>query len=158
MFDKIIKIYSYLYSKLNNYQGFILKPTDSQKKQIDNFIVSIGEKSDNWIFDFLLFQFYRYHDIETKFGKGIIQLNWVIGNKALIKWQKASKEELYYVDLFRRERGLKNPLIVPMKHRLSDSYYDNIRDKGDLFVCKDLSLFDKEKCLVCKNFNICEKL
>ena len=106
MLDKIIKTYSYLYSKVNNQKDYTLVPSKLQVKQINNFIELVGERTDNWIFDFLLFQFNRYIDLETRFGKGIIPINWVIGKSAFNKWQKTTKEQLYYVDLFRKKYNL----------------------------------------------------
>lgn len=160
-FKVVCKMYEYFFIEVSGYNNFEFKPKGSQIKQIENFVKKKeNEIATNWLYDFFSYQFGRYYDKKTRFGTGIVQLNWVIGDKALLKYKNRSEEELYYTNIFIKKFKLKNPLIKKEKLFLSDEYFNKIRKIKNIFRCFGLTLYDPKNkiCTFCSNKLICKEL
>jgi len=161
MREKVVKLYEYFYQIFSNYRDFEFRPTDRQKKTIDNFLLLLTPShGEEWLFDYFCFQFGRYYTMNTRFGKGKIMLNWVIGKKSLDYYKNASDEEKYYGREVKRKFSLKNPLIEVHTTKLTHLDIERKRfyntDLG-LLHCRELDLYEEKNkyCIMCKNKNYC---
>lgn len=148
-----------MFVEVSGRRNYEFVPKRQQITMINSFIKKKEKQiGDNWLFEFFLFQFNRYHSKKTRFGEGIVQLSWVIGNKAIQNWKNKKDEELFYVDEFRQKYGLKNILLPKIELRLSSNYLDIKRKSGNLIQCIDLELFDSKNviCRLCTNKEICK--
>lgn len=150
-----------MFAEVSGNKNYKFKRTDKQIKFINNFI---RKKEDllgkHWLFDFFLFQFNYYHKQKTRFGKGIVHLNWVLGDKAIHNWENRTEEQIYYTTEFRRNYNLTNILLPKKQLELSNDYYDIKRKTGDIIQCSILKLYDEKNvvCRLCKNKKICKQL
>jgi hypothetical protein len=161
MFNKVAKMYEYMFVEVSGRKNYTFSPTKAQTTMINNFIKSKEQQiGNNWLFEYFLFQFNRYYDKKTRFGTGIVQLSWVVGKKALSNWKNKKDGETFYVDEFRRKFELKNPLIPKKQLKLSEEYFNIKRKAGNVVECNQLNLY-KEKNIVCRFCNnklICKEL
>lgn len=161
MFDKVVKIYEYMFAEVSGRKNFEFNPNTQQTKMINNFIKKKESQiGNNWLFRFFLFQFNRYRNQKTRFGRGVVQLGWIVGSKAIEKWDNRTEEQEFVVSEFRMIYELKNPLLPKTKLRLSENYFDIKRKTGDLIQCLELDLY-KEKnvvCRICKENKTCKNL
>lgn len=161
MIEKICKIYNYFYCEVSGFKNYTFKPNEQQRKMISNFIKKKSSQiGDEWLFDYFVFQFNRYYDKKTRFGVGVVQLGWVLGDKALQRWAERIDGEVFHADNFRANYNLKNPLIEPLKLILSEDYFDSIRKRDHFLECLTLDLY-KEKnmiCRFCKHKSLCNSV
>lgn len=149
-----------MFAEVSGRKNFVFKPKDKQTLMINKFITEKERQiGDNWLFDFFLFQFNRYHNQKTRFGTGIVHLNWVIGKKALESWKNRTEQELFYIDDFRQKYNLKNPLIPKIQHKLSEDHFNNIRKRKNIVDCLNFSLYEEKNviCRFCENKLICKQ-
>lgn len=166
MIEKVKQVYEYLYSASSGNRNFTFKPKERDLKMIENFVKTLNPShGDDWLFNFMCFQFSRYYDLNTRFGKGRIMLGWVIGEKALKKYSNAPNEEKYWGEEFKVKLELKNPLNKPVSCKPNKSYLDRERKRFEvperqLIHCQEMNLFDSKNkvCMFCKNKELCKKL
>lgn len=158
MKDNICKIYEYLTSEVSGNKMYLFAPSKSHIKMISNFekLIDTTSIGSNWTYNFLVFQFSRYNGMKTRFGDKV-QFNWVIGKKALEKWNNRSEEEIYYADEFRRKYRLKNPLVSQEKITLNK---DTIRQNSSIIDCINMKLYlpMNKVCFRCEHKKVCSKL
>jgi hypothetical protein len=152
--------YNYLIQSVSGYKFYELKETKKNKVQIDTFLNYISEY-DLW--DFLCYQFFRYHNKKTRFGKGIIQLSWIIGQKAIEEWEEKTPERWFRCVEWKIETDISNPLY-DHRYTPSSSFLDKLRLKHyekelGFLMCMDADLFDENSsvCKICKFRDYCEK-
>ena len=164
--EKVIRLFEYLYQQTSGSPYFKFKSTERENKMIDNFVYLLPENyGDVWLFDFMTFQFSRYYDQNTRFGRGKVMLGWVIGKKALAAFRTATEEQFYYVMKFKEICRVKNILLTPTKVEFSSNYKNDERkrffntDRG-LLHCTEMNLFEEKNkiCVICKNRNFCLKI
>lgn len=160
-FKNICIVYEYLFGEVSNRKWFRFEPNERHEKLIKNFIKRVGEhKLDNdFIFNYLVYQFSRYYDAETRFGVGIVQLNWVTGDKALKKWNEHGEQEAFRVQEFKVSYSLVNPLTKPVKIATSDMDAYNEKERSRFYNtergfihCQENALYSPKsnKCNGCK--------
>lgn len=121
---------------------------------INNFLSTLqGNRGEEWIFNFLLFQFSRYDGKKTRFGENVVQLNWVLGAKALEAWTDSDFKYYHASQLAK-----KYDIHIPRKKIRQDSkqYYESQRrlfyetERG-LLHCTELYLYDQTSkfCKLC---------
>lgn len=164
MISKVNQLYEYFFQISSNNPSFEFRPKLREKKMVESFVkkLNVSQGSD-WLFNYFCYQFQRYADKKTRFGKGIVMLGWVIGDKALKRYREASDEEKYWGEKFRLDNNTSNPLInrTPVdtrsyKQREKKRFYNQLRG---LIHCKenDLKYDQKDKvCVFCKNKKECE--
>ena len=157
MKEKVIKMYEYLYGISTGNQNFEFKPSEKDNKILDNFVSKLTPShGDDWLFTFMNYQFSRYIDQETRFGKGKILLGWVIGDKAIQKYKDATDEEKYYGEKFKTDYQVTNILTEPPKVEISKEYLDRERSRfyateRGLIHCTENKLYDPSSkwCMTC---------
>lgn len=114
--NQIINLYEMLFSKVSGYREYSFSPTPKQQKQVENFTVLLSKKigenaiDSGFIFDFMCFQFNLRKDQKTRFGKGMVMLNHVIGNKAIDLWIKKGDSWKFHVEKFIKEFRIHRPV------------------------------------------------
>lgn len=173
MFDLICKYYELFFSYVSGNRDFVFNPK-TQSKQITNFIAlldkQIGVESvdEDFIFNFIAFQFERKRDQRTRFGKGIVMLNHVIGRKALDRWERKSDNWYYHTDRFCTEycipKYIKQGVVTEREELpISEEVIREISHKKDLGVayCIDLTTLYHPKsqfCVKCKTKIECQEV
>lgn len=167
MKKSVIKYYEYFFQEISGNRGFTFNIKDSQKSLIDNFVKMIPETAgEDWLFDFFLYQFSRYYDKKTRFGTGIVMLNWVIGKKALQEYKNRTEQQLHFVNEFRVRYELKPFKEVESKEIIQSLKKDRI---GGLRKCKNIvacsmsifeltEIFNSILCMGCESFNYCKSI
>jgi hypothetical protein len=142
--------------------------SDRDEQYIQNFlsILQSGYQDgvgEEWLFEYLLFQFNKYSSAETKMN---IQLHWIYGKKALGMWKDRNLEHHQYFDeQFQEQYNIKRrDVIVEEPQNVSKEYKKKERNRfvdlsRRLIHCYELSLFDESciDCMMCKNKNKCKK-
>ena len=173
MHSKISEYYQYFYRKVSGRSAFIFRPTKAEEVMIDKFVKVIGENAgENYLFRYMCFQFHRWHNLETRFGKGIIPIAWVIGSKAY-DYHDLAKDtnwKLHSTILFEKFDVQKSDLIsnIGMTNIIVDVSPSEESDrklylntKRGLIFCLDYTSQwhpKSEVCRACSNRNECVEL
>ncbi len=168
MKEIIIQVFEDIVCKVNNNPNYELTRSPRIDSTINNFLKKLEKKYSgsigrDFLVEFITYQFTKLIDWDTKFGKGVIQFNWVIGNKALDRWPDRGDNFLYWNTEFRTKHGIH--LSQYEKVTVSDEFkkFERERFKGDDFQiihCLDNELFNRKckECFVCKFKNGCLKM
>lgn len=164
MKKSVIKYYEYFFQEISGNRNFTFNIKDSQKSLIDSFVKLIPETAgEDWLFDFFLYQFSRYYDKKTRFGTGIVMLNWVIGKKAIQEYKDRTEQQLHFVSEFRVKYGLKPFKEVESKefiHSLKKDRIEGLRKCKNIAACSTsffelTEIFSSILCIGCESFNCC---
>jgi len=164
MLSDVIELYEYFCQNVSGNQFFEFQPRVNEIKMMKVFVDSLSPShGEDWLFNYFCFQFHRYTDKKTRFGQGVIYLNWVIGQKAILKFKEASSEELYYMEQFKSSFNLVNILLKPQSIENGKDYKDRERRRfynttRGLLHCKENSLYSQKNknCITCKNKTDCK--
>lgn len=166
MRDLIIKYYKYFYEKVSG--RVLINITKSDEKILSKFVISIGSNvGEEFMYKYMCYQFYYWHNLDTKFGKGNILLAWVIGDKAYGRYiiNKSNHWKSYSTTLFEKFGVRRSDLITDANTWISGNsahedvdkllYYNT--DKGLLFCVDYTSMYNPKSgiCTVCDNRNSC---
>lgn len=169
--DLFIKYYSSLF-KLNDYR---FKMTDSRATTIKNFITKIKEltKSDmlheRYMEQYFEHQFNHWYDYESKSDVGRIQIEWIIGNKALERWKKSDPIISAFVvrKNFKTDVDIKSKLekenwnnILLNTNEIEESEKERFHNtvKGFHYCLATTTLYNhkSEFCITCKKSTECK--
>lgn len=159
--QKFVEIYQYFFRKVSGFSKTDINLSDTEKKMVEKFLTKKPDISEDWLFDYLVFQFSRYQDKITKYGKGVVPINWVIGVKAEAAWKARTEQQLYYAQKFKAEYGIiKN---VDWKNSFSEHFKNRERKRFHntelgFLNCKDFELKREinKYCITCKFKKYCE--
>lgn len=155
MIERLKEQYLYFYNKVFKKEYLFSyvdeKPLQTFTKLIDKeYGDGIG---DEWLFEYLLFQFGKFDFLKTKIPT---RLNWVYGKKALNVYKNRERGADHFKKEFRKEFNIRRKDRIPNVN-LSKSYKDYERnrfeDKMRQFIhCQELELFDEKSadCRFCK--------
>ena len=167
--DQIKEIYEEVYRKFSNEKMFELNmENDRTRKYLLNFYnvfnKQYGESVDeNLILNFIVLQFRCYEHAKTRFGKNHIYLNWILGKKALSRWERKKDSWLYWNDEFIKRYNIDRPKQICVNNEEGKNFFNNIErrrfyntERG-LLHCVELDLFDRynKKCIHCRFKDIC---
>lgn len=173
--DLIEKSYEVFYSKLTSADSY--KYTPSQKDQILtlNFIEIINNRYGihsvglNFIFDYFVFQFDYWVNLDTMFGKKI-PLSWFIGKKAFQRWLERPERDLFHAYQTASSHNLYKGLISPEQGTLNvqklDEHEENEKGRfynepeGFVNCAETTTLYNhrSSSCMTCKWRLDCKKL
>jgi hypothetical protein len=173
----VIKYYEVFFSSVSGRKAYEFRPKETQIKQIRNFLKLLDQKvglssiDEQFIFDFIAFQFDKRKDLKTRFGVGIIPLNHAIGKKAYESWERKSDNWYYWVGVLLKNHNIERPLEGAIDNKgwvLRDLYKheESIKEQfmGSrelLFHCSELTtLYNKssEFCRICAFSKDCQEL
>ncbi len=111
--ETVFDFYKYFYSKINRSVSSVTM-TEADRKLIQSFLSNFNG-GESALFEYMVAQFYYWHDKDTRFGRGKIMLNWVIGGKAFDRWRSMAPSNRF--DQIKSEYGIsKHDLIKDNSH------------------------------------------
>jgi hypothetical protein len=129
-------LYEYFYRELTSYKHYTFNPSEREIKQIQNFILILHKKHQynifslgiNWMIDYFAFQFEYWSKLTTRFD-GKIMLNWIVGKKAIERWEGRNKDHWkYFIEEFLSAKKIdKNNLINAFSRPAEGLYLQNRR-------------------------------
>ena len=173
----LILLYESLYQQLSLKSHFKFFLTVSDEILIEKFIswVNVSKQSranPDFLIAFFEFQFSHYSGVQTKYGKNQIMFNWVIGPKAIERFEKRTISKRWLVRLKNKEIGLSlKEALKPVK--IIKSYENKIYDfeekekqrfyntpKGLLYCLTTTTLYNpmSKLCNECNNKEDCLKV
>lgn len=166
MKQKVIQLYEHFFQISAGNPNFDFKPKENENKVIDNFVKKLTlSHGEEWLFNYFCYQFSRYYNLKTRFGKGVVMISWILGKKALNKYSEASEEEKYWGDVFKERFNIRNPLFKRQTIEIDISYHNRERTRfkqseRQLIHCSEMNLFNEKNkiCMFCKNRNICKEI
>ncbi len=122
----IIQLYTEFFRQVSLNKNFIFKRWSKDIKTISKFSDWLLKEYKQeqigilFLIDFFKFQFSRYAGVNTQYGRNIIMLNWLIGDKAKKAWldQKHSKKWIIKVKL---KKSVEIQLIKAFEEQIKNS-------------------------------------
>lgn len=120
-----------------------------------------GGIGEEWIFNYLTFQFNKYSTAKTKMS---LQINWVYGSKGLQNWKERNIEHHKYFDTqFKEKHNIKRKDLIKEEQILISKEYkkrerNRFKDQNrKLLHCIELELYEEKNsdCIFCKFKTIC---
>mgnify|MGYP000007453081 CR=1 FL=1 len=154
----IVTTYEFYYQKVSGIESYIFKMTDSRAKMIENFVIDFKKMNKTSILQetsikkFFDFQFNYWYKRDAKFGKGVsIQIEWIIGKKAVERWENVNKKHLSFIV----RKNLKSDNDFNQKNVKKENWTDLIINTNrneefnkSKFLNKSIGL---ENCLITTN-------
>lgn len=182
MEEKIDKLFEYFTSKILYNPEYKFSPHSREKVAIKNFAHFLEEKYGKfsigpyWLFQYFTFQFNYWKDKKTRQGEGLAQIAWIIGNKALERWENKTNDYWYFClvgllninqniklseikVLINDREELKNYIELVHSEEIEKKRYLNT-DKGQVHCIQNTDLYNhkSEHCQNCKINPICKEL
>jgi hypothetical protein len=171
MINQVKYIFEEVYQKFSGYKLYKLNiEGEIIKKQINSFITLLQQKyrgsiDNHFILHFIVFQFRNYENAKTRLGKGKVYVNWILGKKALKRWENKPENWFYWNNQFIKKYNISisaegneaNIDSVKFTRSLERNRFKNT--EMGLIHCQELDLFDKycRECIRCTFNNICKK-
>lgn len=150
----VIDTFKFYYSKVSNISNYVFKNSDSRIKVINDFIIEFKNITKSTFLQEIIlnsyfdYQFNYWYKRNTKYGKGIgIQIEWIIGKKALNRWIKEDKKYLNY----KIRKNLKTDVNLNKKTKVSKNLknFTKIVDHEEIQKQKYLNTeFGLEMCIL----------
>lgn len=103
-FRLVVDLFKIYYKKVSKKDNFKLFMSDNRAKMIENFIQSFKSitKSkilqEEYLSKYFDYQFNYWYKRDAKYGQGTsIQLEWIIGKKAIKRWEEVDKKYLTWI-------------------------------------------------------------
>ena len=171
MGETVSKYFQYFYSLVSGHTNYQFRPTMAESKMIQSFLKFMPGITEDVLFDYMSFQFHYWHDKDTRFGRGKIQFNWVVGQKAVNRYRDSENKYWYYFSTVLNEKFgiLKSDLIKPKISATMLSVYDYEEADKMLFhntlegviFCSDYTTMWNPKskaCSSCTNVGTCKEV
>lgn len=174
-FQLIKELQTHFFRQVSGYANYKYNPRMTDLKMIVRF-VNWGRNNYKGQFgaDFLIkyfeFQYSYYSGLKTRFGKGVVMINWIIGDKAIKRYETRDIKNNRYAKFFlnknsseyfkkqslnlseRRQEKLKIKEkyvleVHPIEEQFKQSFFNT--EKGFVFCCTTTTLFNLKSDL-CK--------
>ena len=169
MEELAIRYFEYFKQKVDKNRFSI---SQNERKGLTNFFANLDKKNitinEEWLFDYLSFQFKYYHLMNTRFGQGATKVGWVFGKKAMDRFETKESNYLFFLRQFQKQfrLNLKDLFIPKKKENLTHSTDDIERERNHnteigFLNCIDYTNGYVEKnvlCLSCKFKKKCENI
>lgn len=152
----IERIIEYLFNYTPN-----LKRTRSKIELMEKFWEKTGISSNRALWEYMVFQGSMIEN--SRYKEMMFDPYNLIGPKAIEKWNKRGRYQVFRANKYQRERGW----ISPFKEKeegLSERYREMLRKKywnkeKGFILCSQYGgwLFDKNRCKDCIFYKACEK-
>ena len=108
MIKQLISIYSEIYSCVLGTKKYELPGSDYNVNLLSNFIDKVknifSDVDLDWYRQFILYQFKYYSDKKTRLD-GKVYLNWIFGDKAIIRWKNKEENWQYFIQKYKESIG-----------------------------------------------------
>jgi len=183
--QKVISIFEYYLTIISGQPDFKVKLHSREEVAVKNFCKFLFDKygkfsiGPNWWFEYFTFQFEHWRDKQTRLGKGMAQISWVIGKKAFDRWMNKSEDYWYFctegllkfnpqikrseiIEIY--ENSLLNSnkrdfKIISIIEEIEKKRFHNT-DQGFTHCMTASTLFHHRSklCILCKHKSSCKKL
>lgn len=128
-------------------------------KELTRFLEIIPKGADdNWMREFTVFQFAYYSTLRIRFDR--VFFHWIYGKKALARWNKRSKEQIYYANKYKLKLGIRKKLESLSAKAYMAQERLRFTDEARRFLhCHNLALFDNDHafCQHCAFYKSCQE-
>lgn len=159
-YNDIVDAYELFYSKVTGNPSYSFIPNQQQSKIITNFIKLVPESfTKESLMEYFAYHFSQRATQKTRFGVGIVMLNWVVSDKPYKSWCDRPESWKYHVDCFLDKYGLLRNINKIQKSNIEDSerqLYFNSK-KGFINCIDNTTLFDNTSmfCNSCNFKKVC---
>ena len=122
----IVNLFKYYYSSVFNKKNYRFAITDSKEKMIEGFVAKIKEITnaptlqEDYLRQYFEFQFNHWYKYDSKSSVKAVQIEWIVGKKAIARWEKADKKIIGFVV----QKNLKTD--VKLRSRLKKENWDSL--------------------------------
>jgi len=104
----VITMFEHIHKKVIGNAKYKFRANGNNIKMVNNFCNKLTPSyGEQWLTDVISFGFFRYHDMDTKFGKGkMILVGWILGDKNIKAFNDASAEQRFVFDQFKAKYGI----------------------------------------------------
>lgn len=168
-------LFEYFFKKMTGWQKYKFSPSDNQKKQIESFIKLLHKKyslfsvGPDFLIDYFTFQFNYWSQLDTRFDNKVM-FNWVVGKKAIERWDDKHKSWSYFLTDFIKDKGIDREVLFNKIAKKTDislmetseverrRFYNT--DRGLLHCIETTPLYNSRSklCILCKHKNDCKQL
>lgn len=177
----IVQLYTIFYSKIYKNDKYVFVPSEKAEKQIYKFIEFLKSKYGlesigvNFLITYFVFQFGYWLKLELEEKSNFsdrIQLPFIIGNKAIERWQNRNVNfdwTLYQSNFVQQYKISTSQIKDLFKHdqvnitnlaeeKEKKKFFN--ADKGLLHCIDRTTLFNNRSaiCITCKNKDVCKQL
>lgn len=138
-----------------------------EEKALGAFCKRIGVDQNSlgewFVWNYLCYQFTYWTSKRTRFDHKI-QVSWILGPKAIERWNNKPESWNYYVDEFLKKKAIRRPTAYHKAEGLALLNEDDRKrysSQVDGFLsCINEDLYNERSitCLTCKNRQICKKM
>lgn len=171
----------YFYKKVSKRSDYQFEPSDRDTQYILGFINilkryckgDVSSVGSNYLYSYFLFQYNCRSEQETRFGKGVVMLNWILGKKSFQQWldrkgtvmfyehQFCSKYNVSYIEyksIYFDEVGYDRVSVSENEELEKRRFFST--DSGFLNCIESTTLYNHRSkwCLTCKYKVDCKKL
>lgn len=165
LIETFIEYFNIIYQKSTGKLNYTIRCEDKNVKLVENWINRLSYCIDEYfIWDYIVYQFEYYKDKKTRFGTGVVQLNWITGKKALDRWNNKNKNWKYFNTQYENKLNIKKPLSGFVNNKEGRLEFER-REKKRFFNeergflhCRELIFEVNELCNDCKYIKICQKI
>jgi len=168
MITSLIKIYEDVYGSFSGNKNYELVLTPQNSKYLQSFNNSFidlynGSIDEEFIFEFIVYQFRYYEDKKTRLGKGKVYLNWILGSKAIDRWREKPDSWLYFNSQFVEKYNLQRPTKEIEEDKDKVDFYNKTERKRffntelGFLHCSENNLYEKysKECIICRFKEMC---
>lgn len=170
LFGEISNGYSIVSSKMKGIQTSNYTPSSKEQTSILNFIIALDNNYGleslgyNFIYEYFIFQLDYWDNLETQFGK-TIPLTWMIGPKALSRWEMRLERDLYHANISANKYGIhigmfqkQKKLVVVDLDETEESFKKKFHNTEDGFgECLETTTLYNHKSMLCMTCNFKEE-
>ena len=179
----VVDLYKFFVIQITKNKSYKFKMTDSRNSMIINFIDIFKKMTDsNFLAEdnlrkFMEYQFNYWYKHDSKYGKGSsIQIEWIIGSKAIERWNSRTDKQKSKTDFIIRKNLKKDVKFDEIDKGTSDEYktiFSSIRkveedeksrfhntSKGFGYCLISTSLYDHKSslCATCNKSMECKEM
>lgn len=178
----VVDLYKYHIIQITKNKSYKFKMTPTRNKMILNFIELFKEQNNsNFLGEdnlrkFMEYQFNFWYKHDSKYGKGTsIQIEWIIGSKALNRWESRTDNQKKKTDFIIRKNlkkdvafaevdkgqsdACKNMLLAVRDHEELEKERFHNTAKGFLYCQISTTLYNHKSsfCVLCKKSLECKE-
>ena len=175
LFRLVVDIYIDFYRQVSLNADYKFSCSDRDATMINNFIDRLNKDvglalGKNYLIDYFEHAFNYWYSLDTKFGKGNVMLNWVIGQAAYERWSSRHKHSFKYfvrcglkkdIAVKRKRETTLNKVVLQTniaEEELKAKFHNSM--KGFVFCVGNTTMYNHKSalCGTCKNITKCKEV
>ena len=174
-FKLVVELFKHYYQEINN-QRFIFQFSDRNKKLVENFLSEFKKITNSKFIQkeflklYFEFQFHYWRNRNTKYGSKGIRIEWILGKKAIKRWQEAKSDEVEWIGKQSLSDDVKSysfkkkeikDLVIELNRVEEKEKQRFFNKRKGFFYCQIAATLYNHKsefCMQCKFKKDCKKL